>query len=132
MRYWLTCLVLLYGVSGCSTIKQWRHRNVLTRIDRIFTECEAKHSNNRALHWTETVRCGNDGARSILAQSRSPYTDLIEAALASRLAIARQIDAGAIPEEEGKAKLAALDAYIHTLPGSTMDLLSMTAIENPR
>jgi hypothetical protein len=78
------------------------------------------------------VRCGNDGAQSILAQSRSPYADLIEAALASRLAIARQIDAGAISTEEGQARLATVDAQIRSLPGSTVDLLSMTAAVNPR
>jgi hypothetical protein len=73
------------------------------------------------------VRCGNDGARSILARSRSPYADLIEAALASRLATARQIDAGMISEEEGTARIAALDHSILTLPGSLLDLLTLTA-----
>lgn len=130
VRYGI-CLILLCGLAGCSTLSHWRQRNSLAEIDRIFSACEAKRGGGPA-SWTETVRCGNDGARSILAQSRSPYADLIEAALISRLAIARQIDAGALPEEEGKAKLAALDASIHALPGSTMDLLSMTAIENPR
>jgi hypothetical protein len=132
MWYWLTCLVLLYGVSGCSTTTQWRHRNVLTRIDRIFTECETKHSNNRARHWTETVRCGNDGVQLLIADSGSPYTGIIEAALTSRLTIARQMDEGAISVEEGQAQLATLNSHIQSLPGSMLELLAMTAAVNPR
>jgi hypothetical protein len=129
---WLLLTIISISLFGCSTLTPWRGRSALEEIDHIFAACAKQHQNNQLARWEATARCGNDGARSILAQSPSPYADLIEAALASRLAIARQIDAGAIPEEEGKAKLAALDAHIHALPGSTMDLLSTTAAVNPR
>lgn len=132
MWYWLTCLVLLYGVSGCSTITHWRQRHSLAQIDRIFAECEAKRSSGGTSSWTETVRCGNDGVQALVEKNGSPYAGLIEAALQSRLALARQIDAGAISVEDGHARLAALDTQIRTLPGSTLELLSMTAAMNPQ
>jgi hypothetical protein len=132
MWYWLTCLLLFCGASSCSTITQWRHRSTIAQIDRIFSECEAKRGSSGAASWTETVRCGNDGVQPLLADSGSPYAGLIEAALQSRLVLARQIDAGAISVADGQARLAALDTQICTLPGSMLDLLSITAAENPR
>jgi hypothetical protein len=132
MWYWLTCIVLLYSVTGCSTIAHWRQHNSLAQIDRIFAECEAKRSRGGASNWTETVRCGNDGARPIIAESDSPYVGLIEAALTSRLIIAQQIDAGVIPEADGQAQLATLDAHIYALPGSMLDLLNMTTTASPQ
>jgi hypothetical protein len=124
LAFVLSMLGLLL-LPSCSVQQRWR--SALNHIQQVFAQCETQHLHDRAAQWTETVRCGNDGVRSILAQSRSPYTDLIEAALASRLTIARQIDAGAISEEEGAARIAALDHSIQTLPGSLLDLLTLTA-----
>jgi hypothetical protein len=132
MWYWLTCFLVFCGVSSCSTVAQWRHRSTIAQIDRIFSECEAKRGGSGAASWTETVRCGNDGVQPLLADSGSPYTGLIEAALQSRLALAQQIDAGAISVKDGQARLAALDTQILTLPGSMLELLSITAAVNPR
>jgi hypothetical protein len=114
-------------LPSCSLLAQQRWQSTRDHIHYVFTQCETQRLHDRAAQWTETVRCGNDGTRSILAHSRSPYADLIAAALASRLAIAQQIDAGMISEGEGTARIAVLDHYIHTLPGSLLDLLTLTA-----
>jgi hypothetical protein len=114
-------------LPSCSLLAQQRWQSTRDHIHYVFTQCETQRLHDRAAQWTEAVRCGNDGARAILARRRSPYADLIDAALASRLAIARQIDAGMISEEEGAARIAALDHYIQTLPGSLLDLLTLTA-----
>jgi hypothetical protein len=132
MWYWLTCLLLLCGASSCSTVAQWRHTNTFAQIDRIFSDCAAKRGSDGTMSWTETVQCGNDGVQSLIEQSGSPYVGLIAAALQSRLALAQQIDAGVISVEDGQARLAALDTQILTLPGSVLELLSMTAAVNPR
>jgi hypothetical protein len=84
-------------LPSCSLVVQQRWRSALHHMQQIFAQCETQHLHDRAAQWTETVRCGNDGARAILAHSRSPYADLIAAVLASRLAIAQQIDADSGP-----------------------------------
>lgn len=130
MWHWLISVVLLFGATGCSTITQWRHRSMTAQMDRIFSECEAKRGG--ALGWTETVRCGNDGVQALVEKNGSAYAGLIEATLASRLTIAQQIDAGAIAEEAGKARIALLNAHIQALPGSTLEILSLTAAAKSR
>lgn len=135
MQPHLSCVLPLLGLlllPSCSLLAQKRWRSALDHMRHVFAQCETQHLYARAARWTETVRCGNDSARAILARSRLPYADLIEAALASRLAIARQIDAGIISEEEGAARIAALDHHIHTLPGSLIDLLTLTAAAAPQ
>ena len=130
MWYWLTWLLLFHGISACSTITQWRQRSMIARIDRIFSDCEAKRGDGQA-NWTDTVRCGNDGVQDLIEQNGSPYAGLIEAALASRLTLTQQIEAGAVSIEDGQGRLTVLDIHIHALPGSMMELLSMTAAVNP-
>ncbi len=131
MWHWLISVVLLFGATGCSTITQWRQRSTIAQIDHIFSECEAKRGGGSA-GWTETVRCGNDGVQALVEKNGSAYAGLIEAALASRLTIAQQIDAGAIAEEAGKARIALLNAHIQALPGSTLEILSLTAAAKSR
>jgi hypothetical protein len=128
----LTCLVLCCGITGCSTISQWRHRQTLTQIEHIFTACAAKHRRGGLANWVETVQCGNDGVQPLIADSGSPYTELIEAALTSRLTIARQMDEGSLSTDEGQAKLARLNSHMQSLPGSMLELLAMTTAVHPR
>jgi hypothetical protein len=101
-------------------------------MDRVFAACAEKRLAEQLSGWTAEIRCGNAGARQLLAESNFRYKELVEVALAYRLEVARQIDASVIPEEEGKARLAAIDTQIHSLPGSLMDLLSLTAITTPQ
>jgi hypothetical protein len=132
MRRWLICGVLLIGVASCSTTARWRQQRLLGQMDRVFAACAEKRLAEQLSEWTAEIRCGNAGARQILAESNLRYKELIEVALAYRLEVAQQIDAGAISTEEGQARLAALDVQIHALPGSLLDLLSITAAVNPR
>lgn len=131
MWYWLTCSLLCCCISACSTITQWRQRNMIAQIDRMFSECEAKRGGGPA-KWTDTVRCGNDGVQTLMEKNGSPYAGLVEAALRSRLALAQQIDAGTIAVEDGQARLATLDAHLRGLPGSMLEISRMTAATNPR
>ena len=130
MSPWLTGILSFCVVTGCTTLTPWRRLNPSVQLEPIFAACAAQRVST-PLSWTETVRCGNERVQRLLADSNSRYAGLIEAGLAARLTLARQIDAGSLPETEGQGKLAALDAQLQALPGSTMELLRLTVDTNP-
>jgi len=125
-------MFLFFTLASCSTLTQKfarRHwRSILDQIDRVFVECGEQQVGNKETHWIEVVRCGNDGARQVLADSKSPYAALVEAALTQRQEVAQQIDTGTITAEEGKMRLAEIDELIDKLPGSLTDLLSFSSV----
>jgi hypothetical protein len=127
MYCWLMLLFLSFALASCSMLAQRRWHSSLEQIDRAFTACTEKQLSNKGMQWVEVVHCGNDGARKVLAGSRPPYAELVEVALAQRLEVARQVDAGTLTEKEGTVRLAEINDIIHKFPGSLTALLSFSS-----
>lgn len=130
MQYWVVLLAV--GMSGCTLLTPWRHGALGKDLVRVMASCETTARPGGAASWIELVRCQNERAHSLLTEHSSPYAGLIEAALACRLMVAQQVDAGMIAAEEGEAKLATLDAHLQTLPASVLELLdTIAAVASP-
>jgi hypothetical protein len=92
------------GLAGCVAGPNWDSIN--QQAIQLRTGCEAQHSAGTIPTHLATEQCANGPIRNLYVTAKFNDTDVLDAYLARREAIAAQLDRKAVPPEEARAQWA--------------------------
>jgi hypothetical protein len=100
--------VLVFALSGCTSIALQRQQAAWQQAQQIAMECKEKHLAGEFTGHVASVHCSTDRARQVMAASGYPHMDLVDLFLAYRMALAQRVDDGKLSGAEASLQVAEL------------------------
>ncbi len=113
MKSRLMLLVVTLSMVGCVSAAQ-RYREAGLYSAKINEECRARRLAGELPGYEASAQCSNERIRRVWAESGYPYMDLVDLALAYKVALARRMDDGLLSEDDAKLLLAELGTRINS------------------